>query len=37
MLNFNLMARWQNWVIIFLMIAIAMTGLHIFVDFIDKE
>jgi len=37
MLNFSLMSRWQNWVIIFLMISIAMTGLHIFIDFIDKE
>lgn len=37
MLNLALMSRWQNWVIIFLMIAIAMTGMHIFIDFIDKD
>jgi len=37
MLNFNLMKAWQNWIIIFLMISIAMTGLHIFINFIDKD
>lgn len=37
MLNLDLMARWQNWFTIFLMIAIAMTGLHSFIGFIDKD
>lgn len=37
MLNWALMARWENWFIVFLMFAIGMLGVHIFVDFIDSE
>lgn len=35
MLNLNLMRPWQNWFIIFLMISIALTGLHIFIELLS--
>lgn len=37
MLNFTLMSAWQNWFIVFLMIAIGLTGTHIFINYIDPE
>lgn len=37
MLNLALMKDWRNWLIIFLMISIALVGMHIFIDFVDKD
>lgn len=37
MLNLNLMRPWQNWFIIFLMVAIALTGTHIFIELITPD
>jgi hypothetical protein len=31
MLNMALLSRWQNWFTVWLMIAIGLTGLHVFV------
>lgn len=37
MINWAIASRWQNWIIVFLMFAIGMLGLHIFIDTIDKD
>jgi uncharacterized membrane protein YwzB len=37
MLNPALMRPWQNWLIVFLMIAIGLTGSHIFLEYLDSD
>lgn len=37
MLNWNILSAWQNWFTVFLMIAIGLVGMHIFVDLLDKD
>jgi len=35
MINWAIVSRWQNWLIILLMFYIGMMGLHIFIDLFD--
>jgi len=37
MLNWSIASVWQNWFIVFLMIAIVLVGLHVVVDHADKN
>lgn len=36
MLNWGIMSAWENWFTVFLMIAIVLVGLHVFVDQMDR-
>ena len=37
MLNYAIMSRWQNWVIVFLMFTIAAVGFHAMLPNVEKE
>ena len=37
MLNWRLMSRWQNWIIVFLMFSIASIGIHILSEYMENK
>jgi hypothetical protein len=37
MLNWSIMSRWQNWLIVTLMFAIPATGLHFLINHVEKD
>ena len=37
MLNWSIISVWQNWFIVFLMIAIVLVGLHVIVSHTDAN